>query len=314
MPQHRLTTGRQRESRRAQRPACWRQWGQVLLVMVICMGLSPARAAGAQPQDDPGRSAPQRIVSLAPALTETVCALGACDKLVGVDRYSNYPAQVNALPKVGGLDDTSLEAVINLRPDLVLVESSSRVGERLTAFGLKVVTLRVESLDDARLMLARVSALLGVAETQALWLRIDASVNAAASGLPAAAKGMRVYYEVDSAPYAAGESSFVGQTLKRLGARNIIPAALGPFPKINPEFVVRANPDLIMIGQRSAGGLYQRPGWEAIAAIRNKRVCIFTNEQYDVLARPGPRMAEAAEIMARCLTEMSIKTSRGSPP
>ena len=289
-------------------------WGQVLLFVSICMGLNSAHAGGAQPQDEPRRSAPQRIISLAPALTETVCALGACDKLVGVDRFSNYPAQVIALPKVGGLDDTSLEPVINLRPDLVLVESSSRVGERLTAFGLKVVTLRVESLDDARLMLGRVSALLGVADTQALWLRIDAAVNAAASGLPAAAKGMRVYYEVDGAPYAAGESSFVGQTLKRLGARNIIPAALGPFPKINPEFVVRANPDLIMIGQRSADGLYQRPGWDAIAALRNQRVCIFTNEQYDVLARPGPRMAEAAQIMARCLTEMSTNAARGSRP
>ncbi len=311
MPRHHPTPGRQRESRWAQRPALRRCWGQVLLVMSICVGLSPARAIGTQPRTDPGQSTPQRIVSLAPALTETVCALGACDKLVGVDRFSNYPAQVNALPKVGGLDDTSLEAVIHLRPDLVLVESSSRVGERLSALGLKVVTLQAQSRDDVRLMFSRVSALLGVADLQGLWLRIDASVNATARSLPAAAKGMRVYYEVDSAPYAAGEASFVGQTLKRLGARNIIPAALGPFPKINPEFVVRANPDLIMIGERSADGLYQRPGWDAMTALRDKRVCTFTPEQVDVLARPGPRMAEAAQIMAGCLTEMSAKLARG---
>ena len=74
------------------------------------------------------------------------------------------------------------------------------------------------------------------------------------------AKNTRVYFEVNSAPYAAGEVSFIGETLTRLGVRNIVPASLGPFPKLNPEFVVRADPDLIMVGERSAQGLEQRPG------------------------------------------------------
>ena len=103
--------------------------------------------------------------------------------------------------------------------------------------------------------------------------------------------------------WAAGESSFMGETLTRLGAGNIIPAALGPFPKINPEFVVKANPGLIMVGARGAEGLTARPGWDRIDAIRRGRVCVFKPEEGDILARPGPRMAEAAQIMARCLRE-----------
>lgn len=85
--------------------------------------------------------APQRIVSLLPSLTEIVCELDQCHRLVGVDRNSNYPASVQRLPRVGGGLDPSIEAIVALRPDVVLMATSSKVGERLQALGLKVVTL-----------------------------------------------------------------------------------------------------------------------------------------------------------------------------
>ena len=81
-----------------------------------------------------------------------------------------------------------------------------------------------------------------------------------------------------------------------------MPAKLGPFPKLNPEYVVRANPDVIMIGQRSEDGLTQRPGWSSIRALREQRVCVFPTEQANTLVRPGPRMAEGARLMAQCLS------------
>ena len=131
-----------------------------------------------------------------------------------------------------------------------------------------------------------------------------------AQSIPPSVRGTRVYFEVNQGPYAAGESSFIGETLTRLGAKNIVPAKLGPFPKLNPEFIVRANPDLIMIGQRSADGLAARPGWQSMRALREQRVCIFPSEQADVLVRPGPRMAEGARLMAQCL---SSKASGAKP-
>jgi iron complex transport system substrate-binding protein len=112
-----------------------------------------------------------------------------------------------------------------------------------------------------------------------------------------------VYFEVNSGPYAAGESSFIGETLTRLGVKNIVPASLGPFPKLNPEFVVRANPDLIMVGDTTYIGMEQRPGWSGMRALREQRFCRFTPEQADMLVRPGPRMAEGARIMARCIAD-----------
>jgi len=250
---------------------------------------------------------PQRIVTLLPSLTESVCALGACNRLVGVDRYSNSPEQVKALPQLGGGIDPNVEAIVALKPDAVLLAKSSRVTQRLEALGMKVLVLEPKSHADVRRVLDKLDQVLGTHEAAKVWRVIDASVSAAAQSVPAGAKGMRVYFEVNSAPYAAGESSFIGETLSRLGMKNIVPASLGPFPKLNPEYVVRANPDLIMVSVRSAQGLEQRPGWAGIRAVREGRICRFSAEQSDVLVRPGPRMDEAARLMAQCIVEKGGK-------
>ena len=246
---------------------------------------------------------PQRIVSLLPSLTEGVCALGACSRLVGVDNYSNSPSAVRTLPQLGGGIDPNVEAIVALRPDAVLLAKSSRVTQRLEALGLKVIVLEPKSHADVRRVLDTLDQVLGTREAPNVWRLIDASVSAAAQSLPPRAKGLRVYFEVNSAPYAAGESSFIGETLARLGMKNIVPASLGPFPKLNPEYVVRANPDLIMVSVRSAQGMEQRPGWGGIRAVREGRICRFSPDESDVLVRPGPRMDEAARLMARCLAD-----------
>ncbi len=248
---------------------------------------------------------PQRIVSLLPSLTETVCALDACQRLVGVDRYSNYPAQVRVLPQVGGGLDPNIEAVVALKPDLVLMSMSSRAAERLEALGLKVAALDTKTHADVRRVLEKVGTLLGVSDAQRVWRTIDAGVSAAAQSLSAKARNNRVYFEVSRGPYAAGETSFIGETLTRLGVKNVVPASLGPFPKLNPEYVVRANPDVIMIGNRSMQAMVPYPGWQSIKAVREQRICVFPNDDAETIVRPGPRMAEAARLMARCLEEKS---------
>lgn len=253
---------------------------------------------------------PQRIVSLLPSLTETVCALDACHRLVGVDRYSNYPAQVRTLPQVGGGLDPNIEAIVALKPDLVLMSMSSRAAERLEALGLKVAALDTKTHADVRRVLEKVGTLLGVNDAQRVWRAIDAGVAAAAQSLPAKARNARVYFEVSRGPYAAGETSFIGETLTRLGVKNVVPASLGPFPKLNPEYVVRANPDVIMIGNRSMQAMVPYPGWQSIKAVREQRICVFPNDDAETIVRPGPRMAEAARLMARCLEEKTGEKTR----
>ena len=258
---------------------------------------------------------PQRIVSLLPSLTETVCALGQCDKLVGVDRYSNWPESIAKLPRMGGGIDPNIESVVAAKPDLVLMATSARGAERFTSLGLTVLALEPRSHADVQRVMRIVAQALDVpvVESERVWRHIDAAVNAAAQSIPAQAKGQRVYFEVSRAPYGASESSFIGETLQRLGARNILPASLGPFPKINPEFVVRAQPDLIMVGDSNFADMATRPGWQNMRAMRTQRVCHFKSEESDVLVRAGPRMAEAARLMAKCLTDKANDKSKGQP-
>ena len=257
---------------------------------------------------------PQRIVSVLPSLTETVCALGACARLVGVDRYSNWPAEVMRLPQVGGGIDPSIEAIVALKPDVVLMATSSRGAERLRALGLKVVALEPKTGADVRRVMIKLGQLLAVPDAERLAQDIEAGVRAAAQSVPPGLRGQRVYFEASPGPHAAGPQSFIGELLASLGLRNIIGAELGPFPKINPELVVRADPDLIMAGERSGADIARRPGWHRLRAVRGGQVCVFDAQQVDILVRPGPRMPEAARLMARCVVEHGARGIPPSPP
>jgi len=273
-------------------------------------GVDAAHAA-AIVHDDRGHAIalagePQRIVTLLPSLTESVCELGACARLVGVDRYSNWPAPVQALPHLGGQDDAQIERIVALKPDLVLAAVSARVVDRLEALGIPVVALEAKRLVDIHRVLTTIAQVLGrPGAGDAAWARIQVRVTQAAARVPASWHGKRVYFEIASNPYAAGESSFIGETLASLGVGNIVPASLGPFPKLSPEFVVREQPDLIMAEVRNLAEMPNRPGWNRLRALDQGRQCGFAPQQYDILVRPGPRLGEAAELMADCLARVA---------
>lgn len=286
-----------------------RFWHLFVLGLLI---VGAAHAAGVEVTDDRGvtvtlAQSPQRIVSVLPSLTETVCELGQCHRLVGVDRYSNFPASVRGLPQVGGGIDPNIEAIVALKPDVVLMATSSRGVQRLESLGVKVLAMEPRSSADAQRVMGKLGQLLEVADAQRIWRAIDAGVSAVAQSLPPGARQLRVYYEVSAGGYAAGTGSFIGEMMARLGVQNVVAPSMGPFPRVNPEYVVRANPDLIMIGSRNVQDLETRPGWRGIRALRERRLCVFTADESDVLVRPGPRMAEAARLMARCITEKGLR-------
>ena len=287
--------------------------GFVTFVVLVLLSLNLTIAhAQSFVTDDRGvttrwTTAPQRIITLLPSLTETVCALEQCTRLVGVDRYSNWPAQVTKLPTLGGGMDPNIEAILALKPDVVFTAKSSRSAERLEALGLKVVALETTSHADVQRILNKVSQVLGVdpEDAKKLWHRIDEGVSAAAQQLPAKTQQFRVYIEVNRAPFGAGPGSFIGETLKRLGAQNILQDQSDAFPRLNPEFVLRAQPDLIMISERDLTAMLERPGWSNMEAIKSNRICAFAAIDQDILMRPGPRLAQAAQLMADCLNRFA---------
>jgi iron complex transport system substrate-binding protein len=287
-------------------------------VLLAGIGLAFVASAHAQVEvrDDRGEKVllaapPQRIVSLLPSLTESVCALGACDRLVGTDRFSNWPEQVRALPRLGGLEDAQIERIVALRPDVVLVSSAARVVDRLEALGVRVVVLESRDHADVKRSLTTIARLLGrPAQAERVWAAIDADTRAAAARVPAALRGRRVYFEVDATPYAAGAGSFIGETLAQLGLVNALPAELGPFPKLNPEVLLRLQPDIVMADQAGLASMPARPGWAALHALREGRTCGFPGPRYELLVRPGPRMGEAAGVIADCLVGLAARAPK----
>ncbi|WP_428425055.1 ABC transporter substrate-binding protein [Methylibium sp.] len=289
------------------------------LVLLFALGLHAAAVAQIVLRDDRGVTLtlavpPQRIVTLLPSLTESVCALGGCARLVGTDRFSNWPAGVAALPKLGGLEDAQLETIVALKPDIVLLTPSDRVIERLESLGVRLAVLEARDHAGVQRTLQTLARLLGTPDADApVWSRIERQLADAATRVPVALRGRRVYFEVDATPYAAGSGSFIGETLLRLGLGNIVPPALGPFPRLNPEYVLRAQPDIVMALQRNLAEMPGRPGWASLQALQRHQTCGFASAPYDVLVRPGPRMGEAALLLADCLAALPASAASAKP-
>lgn len=287
-----------------------RPWRCLVAALALWCLVTTATAAPFVLRDDLGRehrfdAPPQRIVTMLPSLTETVAVLGGGTRIVGVDRYSNWPAELAALPRLGGLDDALIESIATLRPDVVLASTSARSLDRLEALGFKVLRLKSETHADVRRTLSLLAQLLGTPEEgERVWARLQREIAAAAQRVPAALRGQRVYFEIGGGPYAAGRSSFIGESLAALGMDNIVPADLGPFPKLNPEFVVRARPEVVMGVAREQAALLARPGWGSMPALMQRRLCGFDTPRYEMMIRPGPRMGEAAAVMADCLVRL----------
>ena len=286
----------------------------LLLVSALPAVAQPVQISDARGVQVQLAKPPQRIVSLLPSLTESLCALGGCERLVGMDRYSNWPAHVKTLPVVGGGLDPNIESIVALKPDLVLVSMASRAIARMEALGLKVVALEPRTHEEARTVMQKMGQLLALPPAQGadrVWASIEADLNKAAAGVPEAMRGQRVYFEASRGPYAAGEKSFIGQTLARLHLSNVIDARQGPFPRLNPEYVVKLDPDILMAGERAwKTGVPEYPGWAQMRAVKQGVICAFTPEQSDILVRPGPRMAEGAQIIVQCLQRLAARQGK----
>jgi iron complex transport system substrate-binding protein len=251
---------------------------------------------------------PQRIVSLLPSLTETICALGACNRLVATDRFSDWPVEVRALPKTGGLEDAEIESIVRLAPDVVLLSRTQRITDRLHELGVDSFALDTDTYAAISRVVSVVGAILGVPErATALNRQIETAVDALGARALAHRRGSGplVYFEIDRAPYAAGPASFIGEVLNRLGTRNIVTAELGPFPKLNPEYVVRRNPDIIFVSPTDEPQLAERPGWDQIRAVKEHRLCVFAPSVHNTIVRPGPRVAEGMGAIEECLERVS---------
>jgi iron complex transport system substrate-binding protein len=279
---------------------------------------SPAPSAPAYPltlTDDAGREVvlpaePERIVSLAPSNTEIVCALDACDRLVGVTDFDDYPAEVAEVPDVviGAVVD--VELVVEADPDLILAAGNeltpSAVITELGDLGYPVLVLYPESLDEVLADVRMVGqALNASAEADALVVNMEDRIQAVSEAV-ADAPTPRTFYEVavfEGAIYTAGEDSFLASLITIAGGDPVTGDALTT--AIALEDLLAADPELILLGDAAydpsvtPDSVAARPGWDAMTAVVNGGVVVMSEDP--VITRPGPRIVDGLEALARAI-------------
>jgi iron complex transport system substrate-binding protein len=259
-------------------------------------------------------AAPERIVSLAPSSTEIVCALEACDRLVGVTDFDDYPAEVADIDDVVINAQVDVERVVAAEPDLVIAAGNeitpSAVIAQLVELDLPVLVLYPETLDevydDIRLVGTLLDAQDGADELIAgMEDRVDAVVEAVAD-----ADRPRTLYEVfyaEGSTYTAGEGSFLASLIDLAGGEPVTGDAQG---LIGSEDLVAADPQLILLGTASYDptladadaartAVAARPGWADLSAVADGRVVAYTDDI--VTTRPGPRIVDGLEALARAI-------------
>lgn len=248
---------------------------------------------------------PKRIVSIGPSNTEFLYALGAGDRVVGRDDFSDTPAAAQQVEKVGGVK-VNIEKVVSLRPDLVIsVKFSDGTIERIAGAGIPVLVVDPQGLEDV----TRTAVLLGHAvgaDGDGLARTIQQQVDALKQKVAAAATHPRVFHEVDatepSKPFTVGPGSYINDLIVLVGGTNVAAGTGSAYPQISLEEVVRADPEVIVLGDADYGTtpeqVASRPGWSVLSAVKNNRVFAISDS---LVSRPGPRVALAAEAYARLL-------------
>ncbi|MEW6399664.1 MAG: cobalamin-binding protein [Bacillota bacterium] len=301
----------------------------VLLLAAVMAVSVAAGCAGKKPEAGPAQPAPfpltitdgtgrqvtvpaqpQRIISLAPSCTETVFALGLGSKVVGVDKFSNYPPEAQALEKVGGFSDPSVEKIAALKPELILGTSMhKKVLPQLEALGIPVVLLDPKDVDGVLADIQTVGRLTGATEAAGkLASDVRNRITRVKDKIDASVPGDQrpwVYYEVYSEPImTVGPHTLIHQLIELAGGRNIAYDAQTDYPEFSSEAIIQRNPAVIIFpsfhgsASLTVDKLKARPGWAAIAAVKNGRVHAI---DADIISRPGPRIADAVEELARII-------------
>jgi ABC-type Fe3+-hydroxamate transport system substrate-binding protein len=256
-------------------------------------------------RDDFGRvvtlaAPPTRIVSLNPAITELLFAIGAGGRVAGRSRYDEWPDSAKLVPSVGEGMRPNLEAVLRLHPDLVIIYASDAdrpTVDRLAAAGVPAIALRDDHIRDFE----RVAMILGriVGDTTRVRNVVD-SVTATLDRVRRATAPLprpTVFIHVWEKPLMTlGGGSFISELVTIAGARNIYDSLPVPSQSVAIEDVVRRNPDYILVSPSERVNLLAAPRWRSVAAVRAGRVLAYDT---NLVARPSVKLGEAAVSLAK---------------
>ena len=254
-----------------------------------------------------------RLLSAAPNVTEICCALGLADCLIGRTRYCTYPPSIQAVRSIGALNDLNVEVLLELKPDMILVAGTSRAQtDRLSALNLAFDPLPDVSLADLYVAIERVGALTHrtqTAERLAAGVRADIEAVAARFAAGPPARVLLVTAPLPDPPTqadAAGPGTFYDDLLRRAGHVNVVGAGGRPFTPLSLEFVLQADPDVIIElapdhAARPGGDDDARRVWAKLGplkAVAGQRVHVLVGSQHFIL---GPRVAQTFEALCETI-------------
>ena len=280
---------------------------RILFLLALLAVASPARTV----TDHAGRTVevperPQRIISLAPGLTETLFAVGAGERVVGVSDYCDFPAEAASRPKIGGIVNPSMEAIVALRPDLVLLTTDGNRRETVEALERLQIPSYAVGATDLPGVFRLVRDVAEVAGVGARGEELAARLGREAAAIEAAVAGRaprRALFLVWLQPIvSAGRGSFLDDLLRRAGAESISRASTQPWPHLSLEEILRADPEFVLVPRTpwfapSREELLKMPGWRDLSAIRQSRLVPLPA----AVERPGPRLVEVLGQVARAL-------------
>ncbi|HEY3377711.1 MAG TPA: ABC transporter substrate-binding protein [Armatimonadota bacterium] len=258
---------------------------------------------------------PERLISLAPNITEILFAIGAGPRVVADTAYCDYPPAAAALPKIGGYLDPNLEKVLALKPDLVLCDDINRhaMVDRLAGLGIPVVMSAPERLQEVEGAIRQIGRAVGEAshaETLADDLqRRRAAVTAKTAALPEASRPRTLFLFSLDGFYSAGPGSYIDELIRYGGGRNIITKPAAAWPQLAIESIVAADPQVIILlakyGKQhhltaavALATLLADRRWRDITAVKTRRVVVLDD---DPMTLPGPRLIEGLESTAGAL-------------
>jgi iron complex transport system substrate-binding protein len=248
--------------------------------------------------------APQRIASLSPAATEVLYAVGAGPQIVATDLQSDYPAEAENTTKLDAFQPNP-EAIADVEADLIIVaHNQDGIVEVLDRLGEKVLFLEMPDTIDG--VTAQVWLLAGVSghaeEGRRLVQEMKGRMMAVIDKVADVEEGPRVYHELDNTFFTVAPNSFVGDFYNLLKAHNIAEGAPTAYPQLSQEEILDRDPEVIVLADADAGESPQtvkaRPGWGVISAVKNDRIHVIDP---DIVSRPGPRVADGLEQLARFL-------------
>lgn len=285
---------------------------KVIIIFLMFISLTSLSVEARQVTDQLGRQVilsndPQRVVSLAPSITEIIFALGQEHRLKGATRFSDFPPEANGLPKVGSYVQLDLERIVALKPDLCIAIKDGNPRQtvvRLESLEVPVYVVDPRNLEAVTETIIEIGDLLNATENaEDLVNNMRLRINRIKSAVEKNSHRPSVFFQIGISPIVSvGTNTFIHELIVLAGGNNLTEGPI-PYPRFSREQVLSLAPEIFIITSMSRGEVFERVKiewrrWPEMPAIKNQRIFLVDSNLFD---RPTPRLVEGLEVLGRLI-------------